>query len=60
MKNFLKDSLPLWVTGVLAISFLIFMPHPKQQVVNCSLVEISPDFTAEHRKECRMIRGVKL
>jgi hypothetical protein len=60
MKNFLETALPLIVIGLLAISFLIFMPHPKQQVVNCSLVEISPDFTAEHRKECRMIRGVKL
>ncbi len=60
MKNFLKDSLPLWVTGIIAILFLIFMPQPTQQVVNCSLVEISPDFTAEHRKECRMIRGTKL
>lgn len=60
MKNFLKDTYPLWAIGLLAILFLVFIPQPKQQVVNCSLVEISPDFTAEHRKECRMIRGTKL
>jgi hypothetical protein len=60
MKNFLRTTLPLIIIGILVIMFLIFMPQPKQQVVNCSLVEISPDFTAEHRKECRMIRGTKL
>ena len=31
MKNFLKDSLPLWVTGVLAILFLVFMPQDAHQ-----------------------------
>jgi hypothetical protein len=60
MKNFLEEFIPLLIIGLIAVLFLIFIPQPTQQVVNCSLVEISPDFTAEHRKECRSIRGTKL
>jgi hypothetical protein len=60
MKNFLEEFIPLLIIGLIAVLFLIFIPQPTQQVVNCSLVEISPDFTAEHRKECRRIRGTKL
>jgi hypothetical protein len=60
MKNFLGEFLTALAIGLLAILFFVFVPQPTQQVVNCSLVEISPDFTAEHRKECRRIRGTKL
>ena len=49
------------VAVVLAfLLFLLIVPQPTQQVVNCSLAEISPDFTAEHRQACRLLRATKL
>lgn len=60
MKNFLENIFPLLLIGIVAALFFIFVPAPTHQVVNCSLVEISPDFTPEHRKECRLLRGTKL
>ncbi len=47
----------------IVVAFLVFvlvMPQPKQQVVNCHLAEISPDFTPELRQQCRMLRAHKL
>lgn len=40
--------------------FLVLVPKPAHQVVNCSLAEISPDFTSEMRQQCRLIRATKL
>lgn len=59
-RNFMIDMLILLVVFVACVSLLLFIPQPAHQVINCSLAEISPDFTPEMRKECRMIRGTKL
>jgi hypothetical protein len=59
-RSFMIDMLILLVVFVACVSVLLFLPHPTHQVINCSLAEISPDFTPEMRKECRMIRGTKL
>ena len=40
--------------------FLFLVPKPTHQVVNCSLAEISPDFTPELRQQCRLLRATKL
>lgn len=52
--------LALIAVFVAFLLFLFIVPKPTHQVVNCSLAEISPDFTAELRKECRLLRGTKL
>lgn len=59
-NNLFKDILILLVIFVVGVSILFLVPQPTHQVINCSLAEISPDFTPEMRKECRIIRGTKL
>ena len=59
-RNLMIDMLILLVVFVAGVGLLFLIPQPTHQVINCSLVEISPDFTPEMRKECRMIRGTKL
>lgn len=59
-RNFIVDMLILLVMFVACVSLLLLIPRPTHQVINCSLSEISPDFTPDMRKECRMIRGTKL
>lgn len=59
-NNLFKDILILLVIFVVGVSILFLIPQPTHQVINCSLAEISPDFTPEMRKECRIIRGTKL
>ena len=52
------------VVGVIAVWLLMFglllignhMFAPKEIVVNCSISEISPDFTPEMREACRKYR----
>jgi hypothetical protein len=58
MKNI--EYYILFAIAVLMLLLIFALPAPTYQIVNCSLVEISPDFTAEHRKECREIRATKL
>jgi len=47
------------VVVCLVLGFLIsrvtlhYFPTAKERVVNCSLAEISPDFTPEMRQKCR-------
>lgn len=55
-----KDILIMLAIGIITILILFNIPTPTKQVLNCSLVEISPDFTPEHRKQCREIRATKL
>lgn len=61
MKSSVMIEMLILITAfVLFVSLLLMIPQPTQKVINCSLAEISPDFTPEMRKECRMIRGTKL
>ena len=59
-NNLFKEVLILLMIFVVGVSILFLIPQPTHQVINCSLAEISPDFTPEMRKECRIIRGTKL
>jgi hypothetical protein len=59
-SNFYTDALILLIAFVAFVGLLFFIPQPTHQVINCSIAEISPDFTPSMRKECRMIRGTKL
>lgn len=59
-QNFIIDVLILLLVFLICVSFLLLIPQPTHQVINCSMAEISPDFTPEMRKECRIIRGTKL
>jgi hypothetical protein len=64
MKKLLEEPyvhiLALCAIVVVFLLFLLVVPKPTYQVVNCSLAEISPDFTPELRKECRQLRATKL
>ena len=42
------------------VAFLLFLFVITNQVVNCHLAEISPDFTLELRQQCRLLRATKL
>jgi Tfp pilus assembly major pilin PilA len=46
--------------GIITVLALFNIPLPEAQTINCSLVEISPDFSPEQRKQCREIRATKL
>jgi hypothetical protein len=59
-SNLFADILILLIAFAVFITLLFLIPRPTHQVINCSLAEISPDFSPEMRKECRMIRGTKL
>jgi|LakMenEpi03Aug12_release.lakeMendotaPanAssembly.Ray.scaffolds.fasta_scaffold1373577_2 hypothetical protein len=51
------------VTYVSLCSFGIYLAHhsaPKVKRINCSIAEISPDFTPEMRAQCRAIKGERL
>lgn len=58
--NLIVDIMILLVVFAVCTGLLLLIPQPTQQVINCSLVEISPDFTPDMRKQCREIRGIKL
>ena len=45
--------------GVLTLAFWI-SAHTGGRTYDCSLAEISPDFTADMRKQCRELRSTKL
>jgi hypothetical protein len=45
---------------VLFMLMAVFVPQPKGAYINCSMSEISPDFTPEMRKMCREVRATKL
>jgi hypothetical protein len=45
---------------VLMSLLFLALPKPEGRVYDCSVAEISPDFTPEMRKECRERRSHKL
>ncbi len=49
-------------SGVILLLFLVayFIPQREGKYINCSISEISPDFTPEMRQMCRQLRGTKL
>jgi hypothetical protein len=58
--DFLIDAAILAVMLFVCVLVLFVLPQPTHQVINCSLAEISPDFTPDMRKECRLLRATKL
>lgn len=56
----------LIIVVCLTLGFLIsramlhYFPSSQERVVNCSIAEISPDFTPEMRQKCRELRSEKL
>jgi hypothetical protein len=47
-----------WIFGI----FFLITSQPKHgvQVINCSIAEISPDFTTEMREACRKARSGRI
>mgnify|MGYP000479898918 FL=1 len=43
--------------AALGIYFIMTQPKQTVKVIDCSLVEISPDFTPEMREACRKARS---
>jgi len=41
----------------LLVFVIITVPFPKGRYIDCSVAEISPDFTSEMRETCRELRG---
>ena len=59
----LKEHLIMWpaiiVLGILLFSLLygIHTVLPKEAVYDCSIAEISPDYTPAMKQECRKLRS---
>ena len=51
-----KAQIFLAVCVAACVGLLLLIPRPAYQVVNCSIAEISPDFTPELREACRKLR----
>lgn len=47
-----------WI--LLGLYFIMNLPKKTVQVIDCSLVEISPDFTAEIKEACRKARSGRI
>ena len=41
----------------LLVFVIITVPFPNERYIDCSVAEISPDFTSEMRETCRELRG---
>lgn len=51
----------VFVIGFWGAMFYVVLNDPQREVrVNCSLAEISPDFTPEMKKQCRELLRHKL
>lgn len=61
----LKEHLIMWPALIVLGSALIGILYgihsvlPQEVAYNCSIAEISPDFTPKMREECRKLRMVK-
>ena len=60
LENPVTYAVLMVVIVIAFLLFLLFGPRPTERVVNCSLAEISPDFTPELRQQCRLLRATKL
>ena len=49
----------LVVAWFVALYIAVWVAPPEGRRIDCSLVEISPDFTPEMRKACREQRRIK-
>lgn len=59
--NWISDIVVvLFVIIMLAIGYYMYPPNQKVKVIDCSLVEISPDFTPEVRDACRKARSGRI
>ena len=60
----MKNIAPVFglVVGVILIAVAMFISAPRKGdviVINCSISEISPDFTTEMREACRQARKMQ-
>lgn len=60
----MKNIAPVFglVVGVILIAVAMFVSAPRKGdviVINCSISEISPDFTTEMREACRQARKMQ-
>ena len=68
LNNYMKQlsnnllNIVLLTSGVALVCIVMFSVLkfiPNERVYNCSLAEISPDFTTKMREECRNLRRIK-
>ena len=52
----------IFIVAMVAFGFYVASTQPKHgvKVIDCSLVEISPDFTPEMREACRKARSGRI
>jgi hypothetical protein len=59
-NNLLKFVIALiGVVLVWCVLFAVIKFIPNERIYDCSLAEISPDFTPKMREECRNLRRIK-
>jgi hypothetical protein len=52
----------IFIMALIAFGFYVASTQPKHgvKVINCSLAEISPDFTVEMKEACRKARSGRI
>ena len=51
-------AIVVWAITVVLI--LLFAPRTDQRRIDCEQVEFHPDYTAEMKEQCRMMRSGKM
>ena len=51
-------AIVVWAVTVVLI--LLFAPRTDQRRIDCEQVEFHPDYTAEMKEQCRMMRSGKM
>jgi hypothetical protein len=59
-KLLFKISLAVVVWAVTFVLVLLFAPRSEIKRIDCDQVEYHPDYTAEMKEQCRMMRSGKM
>lgn len=51
-------AIVVWAVTVVLV--LLFAPRTDQRRIDCEQVEFHPDYTAEMKEQCRMMRSGKM
>jgi hypothetical protein len=56
----MQISIAIVVWAVTVVLVLLFAPRTDQRRIDCEQVEFHPDYTAEMKEQCRMMRSGKM
>lgn len=57
LESFILGGVALLLCLVPILMFLTADMQPKGKMIDCSIAEISPDYTTEMREQCRKLRS---